>query len=168
MQQFLNTRRADSRFAPSRWEMALHCNDVSHWLDASLESALTRTVPPLVNGIIATPQVDPINKGCNYTSMHWIHLKRGPVVLNWIKDTMSVLKMCCAFENRLNYSFSDWRCLNFPLLKLLTDIVLLHRFWLADSKTTIKSVAALKWPSISSNWIESVVNIVVTPATDNL
>ena len=32
--------RADSRFAPSQWETALHCNDASHWLGASLESAL--------------------------------------------------------------------------------------------------------------------------------
>ena len=32
--------RADSRFAPSQWETALLCNGVSHWLGASLESAL--------------------------------------------------------------------------------------------------------------------------------
>ena len=32
--------RADSRFVPSQWEMALVCNNVSHWLGASLESAL--------------------------------------------------------------------------------------------------------------------------------
>ena len=32
--------RADSRFAPSQWEMALLCNDVSHWLGADLESAM--------------------------------------------------------------------------------------------------------------------------------
>ena len=32
--------RADSMFAPSQWEMALLCNDVSHWLGSSLESAL--------------------------------------------------------------------------------------------------------------------------------
>ena len=32
--------RADSRFAPSQWETALFCNDVSHWLGTSLESAL--------------------------------------------------------------------------------------------------------------------------------
>ena len=32
--------RADSRFAPSQWETALFCNNVSHWLGASLESAL--------------------------------------------------------------------------------------------------------------------------------
>ena len=31
---------ADSKFKPSQWETALHCNDVSHWLGASLESAL--------------------------------------------------------------------------------------------------------------------------------
>ena len=33
--------RADSRFAPSQWETALLCNDISHWLGASLESALS-------------------------------------------------------------------------------------------------------------------------------
>ena len=32
--------KAYSWFAPSQWETALLCNDVSHWLDASLESAL--------------------------------------------------------------------------------------------------------------------------------
>ena len=32
--------RADSRFAPSQWETALLCNDVSHWLGASLESVV--------------------------------------------------------------------------------------------------------------------------------
>ena len=32
--------RVDTRFAPSQWETALLCNDVSHWLGASLESAL--------------------------------------------------------------------------------------------------------------------------------
>ena len=32
--------RADSRFASSQWDAVLICNDVSHWLVASLESAL--------------------------------------------------------------------------------------------------------------------------------
>ena len=36
--------RADSRFALRQWETALHCNDVSHWLSASLESALMMMV----------------------------------------------------------------------------------------------------------------------------
>ena len=35
-----NFIRADSRLAPIQWEMALFCNDVSHWLGANLESAL--------------------------------------------------------------------------------------------------------------------------------
>ena len=34
--------RADSRFARSQWETVLLCNDVSHWLGASLESALNK------------------------------------------------------------------------------------------------------------------------------
>ena len=48
------TTRADSRFAPSQWETVLHCNDVSHWLGASLESALTthtQSVPGLIMGL---------------------------------------------------------------------------------------------------------------------
>ena len=32
--------KADARFEPSQWETALLCNDVFHWLGASLESAL--------------------------------------------------------------------------------------------------------------------------------
>ena len=36
----MNPDRADSRFAPSQSETALLCNGVSHWLSASLESAL--------------------------------------------------------------------------------------------------------------------------------
>ena len=38
--------RADFRFAPSQWETALLCNDVSHWLGASLESALITSMWP--------------------------------------------------------------------------------------------------------------------------
>ena len=35
-----SSNRAESRFATSQWEMALLCNNVSHWLGASLESAM--------------------------------------------------------------------------------------------------------------------------------
>ena len=38
-------RRVDSRFAPSQWETALFCNDVSHWLGTNLESALISHCP---------------------------------------------------------------------------------------------------------------------------
>ena len=37
--------RADSRFAPSQWETALLCNDVSYWLGANLESTLHSHLP---------------------------------------------------------------------------------------------------------------------------
>ena len=37
---FGNMYRANTRIAPSQWETALLCNDVSHWLGAILESAL--------------------------------------------------------------------------------------------------------------------------------
>ena len=40
MQISLYFFRADSRFALSQWEAVLLCNDVAHWLGASLESAL--------------------------------------------------------------------------------------------------------------------------------
>ena len=36
----LASHRADWRFARSQWEMTLLCNDVSHWLVASLKLAL--------------------------------------------------------------------------------------------------------------------------------
>ena len=38
--------RADSRFAASQLETALLCNTVSHWLGASLESALRTSLTP--------------------------------------------------------------------------------------------------------------------------
>ena len=36
----LRPMRKVPRFAPNQWETVLHCNDVSHWLGAMLESAL--------------------------------------------------------------------------------------------------------------------------------
>ena len=39
--------RADSGVAPTQWETALLCNDVSNWLGATLESAL-HIVPALI------------------------------------------------------------------------------------------------------------------------
>ena len=37
-----NSHIADSRFAPSQWEAALHCNEAWHWLGARLESTLSQ------------------------------------------------------------------------------------------------------------------------------
>ena len=47
----LSKHRVDSRFAPSKWGMALLCNDVSHWLGTNLESAL-KTVPVIIPVLI--------------------------------------------------------------------------------------------------------------------
>ena len=41
--------RADFRFALSQWQTALLCNDVSHWLRASLESALINPLHPPIS-----------------------------------------------------------------------------------------------------------------------
>ena len=53
--------RADSRCAPSQWETALLCNDVSHWLGASLESALYSHI--IIGHVIRRPHctVHPMN-----------------------------------------------------------------------------------------------------------
>ena len=60
---YLN-QRADSRFAPSQWEMALLCNDVSHWLGTNLESAQDHV-------IMCTPTVFHISPSpWMYTVMH--------------------------------------------------------------------------------------------------
>ena len=40
--------RAESRFAPSQWETALLCNDISRWLGASLESVLAELIDWLI------------------------------------------------------------------------------------------------------------------------
>ena len=42
--------RADSRFAPSQWEMALLCNSVSHWLCNSVSHWLGASLGSALNG----------------------------------------------------------------------------------------------------------------------
>ena len=43
--------RAECGFAPSQWEMALLCNNVSHWLGVSLESTLLHYLYIFLNTI---------------------------------------------------------------------------------------------------------------------
>ena len=40
MANTINSSRANSRFAPSQWEMLLQSSAISHWLGANLESAM--------------------------------------------------------------------------------------------------------------------------------
>ena len=58
--------RADSRFAPSQWETALLCNDVSHWLGASLESVLH------FNGLMQKRQL--FSDAKETSLLHWYNI----------------------------------------------------------------------------------------------
>ena len=60
--------RADSRFAPSQWETALLCNDISHWLGANLESVLDTWYQAIANK-------PPLNIQCGCTIIWWIFFK---------------------------------------------------------------------------------------------
>ena len=51
--------RADSSSVPSQWETALLCNNISHWLGTSLESAL------YLNGLIISSMIKHILNGVN-------------------------------------------------------------------------------------------------------
>ena len=89
--------RADTRFAPSQWETALLCNDVSHWLGANLESALcwlsclgtsrkwTSNQMPVTskNGNLPNHDSSPRTL-CKHVS-HWLH-KITFAVLNLLQE----------------------------------------------------------------------------------
>ena len=46
--------QADSKFASSQWDTVLFCNDASHWLGASIESALRISQTGIVEYITMT------------------------------------------------------------------------------------------------------------------
>ena len=56
--------RADSRFAPSKWETALLCNDVSHWMGTNdiIQHPITEVQLVFHSSI-------PVN--CNSLAPHW-------------------------------------------------------------------------------------------------
>ena len=58
--------RSDSKFAPSQWETALLCNNISHWLGTKLESALPISTWRRPSGLCM---------GCQWTTdmMTWKH-----------------------------------------------------------------------------------------------
>ena len=66
--------RADSRFAPSQWETALLCNDVSRWLGASLKSARIYAFP--FQNLCASFSTH------TYLAVHSMHTKTCSIV--WI------------------------------------------------------------------------------------
>ena len=66
--------RADSRFASSQWETALLCNDVSHWLDADLKSALQHVQTTIAFGRSPRVKIYPIcmHQGCDLIPLTWL------------------------------------------------------------------------------------------------
>ena len=52
------SERADSRFAPSQWEMALFCNDIAHWLGTNLESVRLQTSCLVLEGQLGSERED--------------------------------------------------------------------------------------------------------------
>ena len=62
--------RAESRFAPSQWEAALHCSDISHWLGTSPESAPNSYSP------------------CTHNNTSWIQIQIQIQIQKFIGTTM--------------------------------------------------------------------------------
>ena len=61
--------KADSRFAPSQWETVLLCNDVSHWLGASLDAAPIKSQKGLISYYLRPRPGDILSFPINKTSM---------------------------------------------------------------------------------------------------
>ena len=89
--------RADSRFAPCQWETALLCNDVSHWLGTSLESALNMWMVLVIIGFRWT-NVDMSIRSWpkEYVTVHFydsaLDIELGPLLLTWINFNPSMGK----------------------------------------------------------------------------
>ena len=66
--------RADSRFAPSQWQTALLCNDVSHWLGTSLESTLWHRYSFRITDLLCTE--DPPSKRSVMRHVFYHHVKQ--------------------------------------------------------------------------------------------
>ena len=107
--------RADSGFATSQWERVLLCNDVSHWLGASLEPALFVCV------IVVTWFVFKLKL------TYWGKDKMAAVSQTSLSNTFSWMKM---FEFWLQF---DWSLF---LRVQLTILQHWFRLWLAADQVT--------------------------------
>ena len=77
--------QADSRFATRQWETALLCNDVSHWLDANLESALIFNVKLAPGEWYRTLGYGPVN-GLVLPGSHLCLSQWWPIFRAFIKE----------------------------------------------------------------------------------
>ena len=98
--------RADSRFVPSQWETVLHCNGVSHWLGASLESALH------TSNTLTKPRTDK-----NWSSNTYYKKGQANTCTNTIQSRMTFFHI---FKDALIQSSTDF-CLTW--LKLIFTLV---------------------------------------------
>ena len=112
--------RADSRFAPSQWETALLYNDVSHWLDANLESALAIYGTRLhvawqrnsrffrlhcwnPEGVLVMGVITIANAAASSGSTHLTSTQGIQIVNRWNKPKIHMYSRCCGIDVGINY-----------------------------------------------------------------
>ena len=95
--------RADFRFTLSQWEMVLLCNNVSHWLGASLESALGLPNTHMWRGCIE------IHEGIDFYSMPHINsLWHSDAIWGQISGSILDQVMACRLMARSHYLNQCW------------------------------------------------------------
>ena len=137
--------RADFKFAPSQWETALLCNDVFHWLGASLKSALCCHWSCCLAGIAGDkilaahlPAIRAVKRGLSVafakrwkfpsvTCTQWCIAWWSPPIYIWITQSLSQQHECTA--NKI-----WWLCL-VPTLttRFVNDVgyrIVKHLIWL--------------------------------------
>ena len=92
--------RANSRFAPSQWETALFCNDVSHWLGAKLESALIIDITRFLVFVFLNKLIIDVVR-LLVTSYHFCIRRTGEHVpvhwQRWVNSTYGRIASCAGF-----------------------------------------------------------------------
>ena len=111
--------RADSRFVLNQWEMVFLCNDVSHWLGASLESALGYVVGVFVGFSYIYSSNSLFCAGTIWHDVAW--------------STLVPLMTCCLIEP-IHYLNQYWHIVNISLnciskLPISNDITIPRGQW---------------------------------------
>ena len=110
--------KADSRFAPSQWETALLCNDVSRWLGASIKSAL----------YVLCPFHVPVY--CNIWSAlpYIVEARHVAEIINWI------VHLCLHYVRCVdNTSFTILTWLQYLSLFTVIHLYVSHVIWIETS-----------------------------------
>ena len=86
--------RADSRFASSKWEMVLLCNDVSHWLGSSPESAQYLLVHISLKKSTLQGLLWLENQSITFTQYNLLKLEKKINKRQWLGQVMEVQLSC--------------------------------------------------------------------------